>query len=156
MRVNGFVAGGVVVLLGACQARDAAMETPAVAAVDWSRAVTRTLRIRQDEYAPIVITLRQGRPYVLKLENADDAAHAFSAPDFFQAIAVQSLTPTEPAVSPGAALSSIGLPPGQTRELAFVPIKDGHYSFADGWTGRLLGGIAGTRGLIVIEAMRQP
>ncbi len=166
MRVNGIVAGGLAVLLGACQAGDGvegAADTlapsktaPVVATADWSLTVTRTLRIRQDEYAPLVITLRRDRPYVLKLINGDDAAHVFSAPDFFQAIAVKSLMPADQAIEPGWAPSSIDLPAGQTRELAFVPVRDGYYSFADGWTGRLLGGILGTRGLIVVEAIRQP
>lgn len=166
MRVNGIVAGGLAVLLGACQAidgveatdEDAAPSKPAsaIAEADWSLTVTRTLRIRQDEYAPLVITLRRDRPYVLRIVNGDDRAHVFSAPDFFQAIAVKSLGPAERAVEPGSAPASIDLPPGQTRELVFVPVKDGYYSFADGWTGRLLGGILGTRGLIVVEAIRQP
>ena len=158
MRATEMLTVGLVVLLSACTAGDGVEtgETPTVATVDWSLAVTRTLRFRQNEFAPVVVTLRQGRPYVLKLENADDVAHAFSAPDFFQAIAVQSLVPAEQAVEPGTVLSSIDLPPGQTRELAFVPVRDGYYSFADGWTGRLLGGIAGTPGLIIVEAIRQP
>lgn len=166
MRVYGLIAGGLAILLGACQTgdgMDGAEATiaqsklpPAVAAADWSLAVTRTLRIRQDEYAPLVITLRRDRPYVLKLVNGDNAAHVFSAPDFFQAIAVKSLGPADQAIEPGWALSSIDLPAGQTRELAFVPVRDGYYSFADGWTGRLLGGIHGTPGLIIVEAIRQP
>ncbi len=156
MRVNGLVAGGLAALLGACQpvgGVEGAKPASAVAAADWSLTVTRTLRIRQDEYAPLVITLRRDRPYVLKIVNGDDVAHAFSAPDFFQAIAVKSVGPADQVVEPG---SSIDLPAGQTRELAFVPLRDGYYSFADGWTGRLLGGILGTRGLIVVEAIRQP
>jgi uncharacterized cupredoxin-like copper-binding protein len=151
---------GLALLLGACAAEGglegpagdaagSATATPA-AAVDWSRATIRTLRIRQSEFTPLVFTLRQGSPYVLKLENGDDAAHAFSAPGFFQAIAVHGLggQPLEP----GMELSSIELAAGETRELAFVPLRDGRYSFADGWGGRLLGGLAGTNGLIVIEA----
>lgn len=175
MRVKGILAGWcAVAVLGGCATlegllgiggagrADGAAEAapteaaPAAAAVDWSLAFTRTLRVRQNEFTPLVLTLRTGQPYILRLENGDDAGRAFSAPDFFEAVAVKSLTPAGPGFEPGAALSAIDLPPGQTRELAFVPVRDGYYAFAGGWTGRLLGGLAGAQGLIVIEAASRP
>jgi hypothetical protein len=174
MRVKGILAGWcAVAVLGGCATlegllgiggagrADGAAEAPPTeaapaAAVDWSLAFTRTLRVRQNEFTPLVLTLRTGQPYILRLENGDDAGRAFSAPDFFEAVAVKSLTPAEPGFEPGAALSAIDLPPGQTRELAFVPVRDGYYSFAGGWAVPGLVGLGGGQGLIVIEAASRP
>jgi len=131
-------------------------EAAAAAAADWSLAFTRTLRVRQNEFTPLVLTLRTGQPYILRLENGDDASRAFSAPDFFEAVAVKSLSPADSGFEPGAALSAIDLPPGQTRELAFVPVRDGYYAFAGGWAVPGLVGLGGAQGLIVIEAASRP
>ena len=123
----------------------------AVAAAGWPRALTRTLRIRQGAYRPLVVALRRGTPYVLKLENADDAPHAFRAPGFFQAIAVKSLVPADEEIGPGTVLSAIAVAPRQTRELAFVPLRDGSFPFSDGLAGLLLGGAFGSRGVVTID-----
>lgn len=123
----------------------------AVASADWSRALTRTLRIRQNVYRPLVITLRKGTPYVLRLENGDDAPRSFHAPAFFQAIAVKSLKPSAEEIGPATALSALEVGPRQTVELAFVPMRDGTFPFTDGWAALLLGGSFGTHGVVTIH-----
>lgn len=123
----------------------------ALAGADWARALPRHLRVRQNDFRPLVIALRRGNAYILKLENGDDVAHSFRAPEFFQAIAVKSLTPAEGEFAPGTVLSAIDLAPRQTRELAFVPMRDGSFAFSDGWVGMLLGGTFGARGIVTIN-----
>lgn len=133
---------------------DAAAMTDAeavLAKADWARALSPRLRVRQNEFEPVVLVLRKGTPYILRLENGDDRAHSFRAPTFFKAIVVKSLVPAEEGDAPPTALEAIVLAPHQTRELAFVPRHDGSFPFSDGWVGLLLGGALGSRGLITID-----
>lgn len=123
----------------------------AIAKADWPRALTRTLRIRQGVYHPLVISLRKGIPFILRLENGDDTSRSFRAPSFFQAIAIKSLTPSDREINPTMALDSITVEPRQTLDLAFVPMRDGSFPFTDGWTALLLGGTFGNRGVITIN-----
>lgn len=132
----------------------------AVAEVDWSEPEIRVLRIRQNEFTPVVLSFRPGVAYVLRLENRDDSPHSFRAGEFFEAIAVKSLSPAETELADDAVLVSIKLEPGQTRELAFVPFREGYYSFDDGFLGLPLGGgllalpstgMFGSSGAIVID-----
>lgn len=122
-----------------------------LAKADWARALSPSLRIRQNEFEPVVLVLRKGSPYILRLENGDDRAHSFRAPAFFKAIVVKSLVPAEDGDAPLTALEAIDLAPRQTRELAFVPRRDGSFPFSDGWVGLLLGGALGSRGLVTID-----
>lgn len=99
---------------------------------DWEGAWTKTLRIRQGEFTPAFMALRAGAPYVLTIENGDDTPHSFISAGFFKAIAVKSLVPADEEVGPGTQLVSLQLNPGESRELSFVPVRDGFYYFEKG------------------------
>ena len=82
---------------GSCQGLDYAQGCPAdaaerVQAADWARVRTITVRVRRDEFVPMIISFTQDRPYVLRLENVDRVSHVFRAPKFFEAIAMESAT----------------------------------------------------------------
>ena len=50
------------------------------------------IRIRHGEFSPMVLTLRQGWPYVLRIRNRDDRARMFAASDFLSKVAVIKTT----------------------------------------------------------------
>jgi len=142
------VALALAVVVAACSARDV-VRTPGgpkdaeevIAKVDWERAVTRTLRIRQNAFYPAFLSLRRGSAYILTFENGDDVTHAFLAPEFFESIAVKSLVPVEEPLPKASTLVSIKLAPGESRELSFVAVRDGYYRFEDGVPGFFLDGL---------------
>lgn len=115
---------------------------------DWSRAEELTLRIRQNRFDPLVLTLREGQPYVLTLVNGDDVDHSFYAPHLFEAIAVRSLSGAGQPVTPETGLVAVGMPAGASRELAFVTVRDGRYEFSDGGLNLFA---FGNTGVVVIE-----
>ncbi len=138
------------------------VSTPAelIAKVDWSEPESRVLRIRQGEFTPVVMSFRPGVPYVLRIENQDDSVRFFRAADFFKAIAVKSVTPAEAGFPTEEGLVSVKLEPGKTSELAFVPFREGYYSFDDAALGLSFGGgrlalpsmgMFGSNGAIFIE-----
>ena len=97
-----------------------------VAAADWSQAETITVALAEYEFAPATLSLRQGIPYRLRLENRGDATHFFASGGFFKAIATQRLkTPRGEIDTPY--LRSIAVAPGGAKELFFVPMKKGDY-----------------------------
>ncbi len=97
-----------------------------VAAADWSKAETITVALAEFEFAPATLSFRQGVPYRLRMENRGDATHFFASEGFFKAIASQRLkTPQGEIDMPY--LRSIAVPPGATKELFFVPVKQGEY-----------------------------
>jgi len=114
-----------------------------VTAADWSRAEIRVLTIRQGEFTPAILSFRSGVPYVLRIENRDDSGRTLSAGEFFEAIAVKSLSPAGEDFPEGTVLSSIDLEPMQTRELAFVPLRDGYYPITGAFLLQYLGGPTG-------------
>ena len=138
------------------------VSTPAelIAKVDWSEPENRVLRIRQGEFTPVVMSFRPGVPYVLRIENQDDSVHFFRAANFFRAIAIKSVTPSEAGFPAEAGIVSVELAPGKTSELAFVPYREGYYSFDDAALGLSFGGgrlalpsmgMFGSNGAIFIE-----
>lgn len=135
--------------------------------VEWGFAKVIPVRVRQGEFSPLVIYLRRDMPYVFRFTNADDRAHTFAAPDFFEAVAVSHLPGTsgpEPAAPLPSALvtaatpvpcnddvSAIKLPADATVELPLVTMRDGRYSFQDVFLYLPSSLTGGDIGVIVIE-----
>lgn len=122
--------------LVACASGDEVRQTPPegylrdaparVAATDWSTAETVEVVLAEYHFAPPTLDFEAGRPYRLLLRNTGSSAHTFSAPDFFQAIAVQRL------VSAGGEqvqpyIKNIEIPAGARKEVFFVPVRAGSY-----------------------------
>ena len=119
-----------------------------VQAADWAKVKTISVRIRRDEFVPMVVTLTQGRPYVMRLENVDRESHAFRAPEFFKAIAMEGATVGDRELAEGC-LKHVILEAGETAEFRFVAVRDGHYDFKDSRLPFSFGGEA--IGVIAIE-----
>lgn len=132
----------------------------AVDGVDWAAATPITIRIRQNDFDPMVVSMRAGKPYTLTLVNGDDKVHAFVASEFFAETAVKSLEPAETPFTPGGLLVSVLLEPGATRKVELVPLRDGTYEFIDGVAGVFLPGshvsllnrlVVGATGYLVVR-----
>ncbi len=118
--------------------------------VNWTRVPEINVRIRHDEFRPMVIRMRQGWPYVFRLRNRDHTGHTFRADDFFRRVAViQKSVGGEVEEAP--CFGSVWVPPRQTVELRLVAVVDGHYEFEDNPVFFLGGFMDGPNGVIIIE-----
>lgn len=98
--------------------------------VDFSTARTINVRVRNNEFSPMVIRMAQNRPYVLRIRNRDDVSHVFSAPKFFDNVAIAAIAVDNDLVKEPC-LRAVWLGPGQTVEILLLTLKDGHYVFED-------------------------
>jgi uncharacterized cupredoxin-like copper-binding protein len=109
-----------------------------VAPPDWLRAELVTVVATEYAFAPSRLTLRVGVPYRLHLENRGQELHEFTAPAFFQSVALAN------ADALNADQREVVLQPGVQKDLYLVPRKPGRYPFvcADhdwaGMTGEIL------------------
>ena len=122
----------------------------AVKHINWTKVPVVNLRVRHDEFSPMVIRLRQGWPYVFRIRNRDDEGHVFKAHEFFRNVAViQSSVDGE--VEDNPCLRALCLSPGKTAELRLVASVDGYYEFEDLPFFALTGFYDGPQGVIIIE-----
>ena len=56
--------------------------------IDWSKADIVDIRVRDNEFSPMVVRMTQSRPYLLRVRNRDDYRHYFTAWTFFNSVAV--------------------------------------------------------------------
>jgi uncharacterized cupredoxin-like copper-binding protein len=108
-------------------ARAGYVDAAAATGADFAHAGKLTVTVTEYAFDPPALAFRTGRPYVLRLENKGDKTHFFSAEPFFKSVAVRDLTGRGDTA--GRYLKTIGLKPGETRELAFVPLRKGSYEF---------------------------
>lgn len=95
------------------------------AAADWARAELVTVALDEYAFRPGRITLREGQPYRLRLENRGARTHDFTAPGFFRTVAMREGDPrTEEVRAKGG---SVDVPAGEAREVALVPLRGGSY-----------------------------
>ena len=90
------------------------------------------VRIRQNEYSPMVIRLRQGWPYVIRTRNRDDHGHVFQANTFFSRVAVIKTT-IAGKVKDETCYGAIYDPAQQTAKLKLVAVVDGYYDYEDSY-----------------------
>ncbi len=118
--------------------------------VNWTRVPEINVRIRHDEFNPMVIRMRQGWPYILRLRNRDNTGHTFRADDFFRRVAVIQMS-VGGEIEEKPCFGSVWIPPRQTVELRLVAVVDGYYEFEDIPLFVLGGMMDGPNGVIIIE-----
>ncbi|MDP6121505.1 MAG: hypothetical protein QF450_08915 [Rhodospirillales bacterium] len=101
-----------------------------VETADWSKVEIISSRIRQNEFNPIIINLKQDRPYVIRITNADDTGHFFGASDFFRSVAVAKVDEGGDR-DDRTCVTRVNVGGGQTAEVVFVTVCDGRFEFAD-------------------------
>ncbi len=97
---------------------------------DWGRADVVAIRMRQNEFTPMLVEFQSGKAYILRLVNGDEWAHRFKSPEFFEAVSVAGITEGSEEQS-DVCTSLVTIPAGKSSEVRFVPLRDGHYEFVD-------------------------
>jgi uncharacterized cupredoxin-like copper-binding protein len=125
--------------LTACASGDVVRQTPPegylqdaparVAAANWSTAETVEVVLTEYAFAPAALTFEAGKPYRLLLRNAGSSTHTFTAPGFFQAIAVQKLVSAD-GEQALPYVENIEVPAGGSKELTFLAVRAGSYPLA--------------------------
>ena len=101
-----------------------------VEAADWSKVEVISLRIRQNEFNPMIIDLKLDRPYVIRITNGDDRQHVFGAGDFFRSVALATVDVGGNG-DDQTCITRVRIAGGQTAEVVFVTVRDGRFEFAD-------------------------
>lgn len=99
-----------------------------VRGVDWNRAETVDLALTEYTFEPSSLSFREGKPYRLHLINRGDQTHDFASKPFSHAIAAARLVAKD-HTTPFPRLESIGVSPGDTKDLYFIPVRRGSYTF---------------------------
>ncbi len=130
------------------------LSSRAEAKINWARVPERELRIRDGDFSPMVMRLKQGRPYVIRIRNRDDDTRVFRAPRFFEQNAVVAIG-VEGVRANSTCVNAITIPSRQSAEVRVVAITDGTFEFED--NGFLLPFVmsAGPSGVIVVEERRE-
>jgi len=128
----------------------ASVSPQALKQVNWARVPEVNMRIRNDEFEPMIVQMTQGWPYSFKIRNRDDEAHVFHAAEFFKNIALVRLA-IEGERQDETCIVEITVPPHTTVEMNLVAAVDGHYEFRDSlFSGAsLISG--GADGVIIVE-----
>ena len=122
----------------------------AVKQINWTQVPEVDLRIRNGEFLPMVIRMRQGWPYVFRIRNGDNVGHAFNAYEFLTNVTVIQTTFGGKVVD-SECYGGIWVSPHETVEIRMVATVDGHYEYED-LPLTLLGGFTdGPDGVIIIE-----
>jgi hypothetical protein len=88
--------------------------------IDWSTAQTVGIRIRQDEFQPMVVGLARDIPYVLHIRNADSSTHRFRSPTFFRQAAVAHIVVDGEARDlDGGCITGVSVPPTAPSKFAW-------------------------------------
>jgi uncharacterized cupredoxin-like copper-binding protein len=107
---------------------------PAAAAVDGTEAQPVTVVAADYHFAPDKLAFKQGVAYRLRIENRGKELHEFGAPAFFQSVELGDPSVLNPD------RTEIAVPPGEARELIFMPKKPGRYRLIcpdHDWTGMI-------------------
>ena len=94
--------------------------------VDWSKAETVEVVLSEFAFSPSKLTFHAKAAYRLVLRNEGSLTHVFATPDFFKAIAVQTLNTREGKVA-NPYLVAVSLAPGEVKEVLFLAVKPGAY-----------------------------
>ena len=108
------------------------------------------VRIRHNEYSPMVIRLCQGWPYVIRTRNRDDHGHVFQANTFFSRVAVIK-TSIAGKVKDETCYGAIYDPAQQTAKLKLVAVVDGYYDYKDSYLSISSAFSLGRSGVIIVE-----
>mgnify|MGYP002630209842 CR=1 FL=1 len=121
--------------------------------VNWTQVPEVNMRVRNGEFEPMFVQLKQGWPYVFRIRNRDDDSHTFNASEFLSAMAVTRITVAGKRWE-DTCVGSITVPPRETAELRLVAAIDGRYEFEDTWLPALGLGPATASGVIIVEERR--
>jgi len=119
-----------------------------VAFANWDDAEAVDLQIRMGSFWPMILTLRQDRPYVLRIANVDPEHRVFSATPLFETSHLESVTIAggDPEFNP---VDGLPLPPAATAEIRFMALCTGRFEFFETWVPNL--NVEVGRGVVYVE-----
>jgi len=137
---------GVANIVGEC----ATVDDKAVKYINWARVPEVDIRIRNGEFSPMIVRMRQGWPYVLRIRNRDHEDRVFKAYDFFRRVAVIKTTVAGEDAD-FTCFGAVTVPARQSAELRLVALTDGYFEYEDSMIP--LPGLfsTGPNGIIIIE-----
>ena len=153
------LSGGSSLVGNSCGTSKSSAKAGPLADVDWDSARKLRLRIRQDSFSPTYLSLIQGTPYRLMIENADDDRHVFRAMEFFRSIDVSVVRvisgPGEGGNNGYNCSGAISVASGGITEARFMAVRDGVYEFDNNSVllSFFMAGSAG--GFIVVQPKRR-
>jgi uncharacterized cupredoxin-like copper-binding protein len=109
------------ILLGICHGGILAAD-PAAPNIDWAGARLVTVELVDDRFVPDKLVFQRGVAYRLHMENGGADIHDFTAPEFFNAIAIRN-----PEVLERTRKDEVSLQPKEQKDLYFVAQKPGVY-----------------------------
>jgi len=118
--------------------------------VNWTRVPQINMRVRHDEFEPMVIQMKQGWPYIFRIRNRDEEDHYFAAREFFRNMAVIRIT-VDGKRQDETCISRLKVPARQTAELRLVAAVDGRYEFEDRRFRIPLAFSRGPNGVVLVE-----
>lgn len=131
----------------------AVVSPKALKKVNWTRVPEVNMRIRNNEFEPMIVQMTQGWPYTFRIRNRDDRSHSFNAKAFFKNIAMVRIT-IDGKRQDETCFASLEIPAHTTAEMQLVAAVDGHYEFKDNWLSGSSFISSGADGVIIIEERR--
>lgn len=126
--------------LAACAVPEALVTPPAercgpeaearLAAADFSRLRVIDITLSEGEFSPMVIRLRESRPYTFRIENTDNEDRLFAAPHFFLTTAVGDFAIGNRKTQ-AVCLDRLEIPAFETTIVTLLPLRPGAYEFED-------------------------
>ena len=118
-------------------------------AVDWDSVHTQTIRIRHDEYSPMIMFLHQDKPAIVRFYNADDSFHDVWGPELFRALEVHEVQIGDGEPRTGC-FTGVHIQAGEMATLKVVPRRDGRYTYHDSFLPTLP--IESPEGIVHVKA----
>jgi len=138
--IRNLAVAAMAVTLAACAAQPAGSDSvnayksapdsfqAAVAAADWNSASVIEITLRDDHFAPMLLKLKMGKPYVLRFTSKEPKTHLVAGSGFLGNMAVASLSGND-TVSKGSIVHGIALKPWEPREIKVIPMVRGRFEF---------------------------
>jgi plastocyanin len=112
------------------------------AVVDWSKAQTVEIDLKNFAFSPASIRLKQGAPYRLHFVNQSSGGHDFTAKDFFAAATI------DPATAGAVSNGTVRLSGSQSADVGLVAPQVGHF---EAHCSHLMHATFGMAGEVVVE-----
>jgi hypothetical protein len=120
--------------------------------VDWTAVRQIDIRVRQGDFTPNLVRMRQGAAYVLRINNRDDDTRRFNARDFFATLKIDRILVGDQELDDPCPIGLI-VPPRRIVEIRFIADRDGRYEFADSILPPFVGA---PDGILVVEEAAPP
>ena len=100
----------------------------AVKSVDWNAAKVIDITLFDNHFTPMLLNLKKGAPYVLRITNKEPGTRLVVGSDFLDSLAIHSVSGAE-EITETSVVRSLSLQPQQPRVIKAIPMKSGRFEF---------------------------